>query len=77
MIKAPHWCKDAVPTVQGWNDPKTGELLKSQKISVQEVTEWHAPKHQINAPKPKMLTEIVEHEELDDLQESDLDLDEE
>lgn len=27
----PHWCKDAIPSVRGWCDPKTGELLISVK----------------------------------------------
>ena len=32
-MKAPSWCKNAVPTSKGWADPRTGEVLKVQKIS--------------------------------------------
>lgn len=28
---APSWAKNAVPTVRGWADPKTGEILVSQR----------------------------------------------
>ena len=41
MLKAPAWAKNAVPTVRGWQDPKTGELLLSRKHSVRQVEEWH------------------------------------
>lgn len=27
LTKAPAWCKDAIPTAQGWKHPITGELL--------------------------------------------------
>ena len=40
MIKAPNWCKDAEPTVKGWVSPK-GELLKAQKFTKKQVSEWH------------------------------------
>lgn len=36
-IKGP---KGAEPTLKGWVNPKTGELLKSQKISQSQVDEW-------------------------------------
>jgi len=41
MIKSPNWCVGAEPTVKGWVNPKTGELLKSQKFSKKQVSEWH------------------------------------
>ena len=41
MLKAPAWAKNAVPTVRGWQNPKTGELLLSRKHSVRQVEEWH------------------------------------
>lgn len=41
MIKAPNFCKNAVPTLRGWCHPKTGELLKSQRISQSEIDEWY------------------------------------
>lgn len=33
--------KGAHPTVRGWINPKTGELLKAQKISGAQIAEWH------------------------------------
>lgn len=36
-IKGP---KGAIPTVKGWTHPKTGELLKSQKITQSQIDEW-------------------------------------
>jgi hypothetical protein len=41
MIKSPKWCAGAEPTVKGWVHPKTGELLKSQKFTKAQVSEWH------------------------------------
>lgn len=41
IIKAPNFCKNAVPTTRGWCHPKTGELLKSQRISQYEIDEWY------------------------------------
>ena len=47
--------RGAVPTSRGWENPQTGELLKSQRISQAQIDEWHgvtAP-----APEPAVLTE--------------------
>jgi hypothetical protein len=41
MIKAPNFCKNAVPTLRGWCHPKTGELLKSQRITQSQIDEWY------------------------------------
>lgn len=41
MIKAPNWCGYAIPTVNGWVNPKSGEMLKSQKFTKKQVAEWH------------------------------------
>jgi len=57
--------KGAVPTTRGWVNPKTGELLKSQKISETDVQAWHgepAPVKRVveqvqPAPKMQMLNE--------------------
>lgn len=37
MIKGP---KNAYPTNRGWVHPKTGELLKAQKITDAQIQEW-------------------------------------
>ena len=33
--------KGAEPTLRGWVNPKTGELLKSQRITQDQIDEWH------------------------------------
>lgn len=40
MIQPPNWKKDAIPTTNGWTHPGTGELLKSMRISNEQVAEW-------------------------------------
>lgn len=40
-LNPPGWCKGAVPTPQGWRDPNTNELLKSQAISQADIDEWN------------------------------------
>jgi len=42
--------KGAEPTLRGWINPKTGELLKSQRMTQAQVDEWHGVKPE---PKPE------------------------
>jgi len=57
--------KGAHPTTKGWIHPRTGELLKAQKMTEQQVSDWwasqQAPLHHIPepapAPAPQTLTE--------------------
>ena len=59
--------KNAIPTTRGWVNPETGELLKSQKISVDQITEWHehsAPQTLHEAPaveRPLTTAEVTHH----------------
>lgn len=39
-IKPPNYQKDAIPTVKGWEHPKTGELLVSSKFSKAQINEY-------------------------------------
>ena len=39
-IAPPNWKKDALPTARGWAHPRTGEILKSQKISEADINEY-------------------------------------
>ena len=57
--------RGAVPTSRGWENPRTGELLKSQKISQAQIDEWHGvtapppppPPPPAPEPEPAVLTE--------------------
>lgn len=40
-IKPPGWCSGAIPTLRGWTDPNTNELLVSTKISQAQIDEFH------------------------------------
>lgn len=37
MMKPPSWAKNAVPTLIGWKDARTGELLKSTKLAQADI----------------------------------------
>ena len=39
-ISPPNYKKDAIPTPQGWRDPRTNELLVSRKISENDINEY-------------------------------------
>lgn len=39
-IAPPNWKKDALPTGRGWAHPRTGEILKSQKISADDINAY-------------------------------------
>jgi len=40
MLQPPSWQKDALPTGRGWAHPKTGELLKSTKLSQADINDY-------------------------------------
>lgn len=58
-ISPPNFKKDAVPTPQGWRDPRTNELLVARKISQGEIDEYLGV-----TPEPVEPT-IVEEDEFD------------
>lgn len=39
-INPPRWCSHAVPTVRGWEDPRTGEVFVSKRFSQDEINEY-------------------------------------
>lgn len=53
-ITPPNFQKDAVPTLKGWTHPKTGELLKSQRITQAEINEYLGV-----TPEPKVVEEVA------------------
>jgi hypothetical protein len=53
-IKTPKWLpKGSRPTAYGWVSDR-GELLKSKRISSEEIAEWHAER------QPKKVEMLVE-----------------
>ena len=40
MIEPPFYRKDAKPTPEGWRHPTTGELLKPQKLTEDEINAY-------------------------------------
>lgn len=74
-IKPPAFKKDAVPSLRGWRHPRTGELLKKQKLTQEQIDEYlglSAVEEEV-APvveeKPVFIQEVVE---LDNLSKSEL-----
>lgn len=66
-IKGP---KGANPSLRGWVHPKTGELLKSQKISQVEIDAFHgtvkAPTAEIVIkPVKEVVVPVIEQQEND------------
>ena len=39
-LNAPNWCPTAIPTAAGWEDPSSGEVLKSAKHSKEQIQNW-------------------------------------
>lgn len=52
MIQPPSWAKHAVPSKHGWHDPRTNELLKSVRISDEQINEY------MGISEPQVLTEV-------------------
>jgi ribosomal protein S16 len=59
--------KGAIPTQRGWIHPRTGELLKVQKISVDQINEWYGEPAVPSQPVVQSLHEAPHQEkEVDD-----------
>lgn len=41
MAQAPNWCKNAIMTPRGWEDPNTGELLVSGKFTQEDIDAFY------------------------------------
>ena len=61
-IKAPNWCEHAIPGLNGWEDPDTGEVFASTKFTDAERAEFFGKA----APAPKPAA-VVEPAVIDDL----------
>tara|TARA_B100000214_G_C23804860_1_gene552135 strand:- start:440 stop:787 length:348 start_codon:yes stop_codon:yes gene_type:complete len=71
-ISPPSWAKNAVPTLNGWRDPRTNELLKAQSMTQEQVDAYtgvveqpvmkKSPKAEVPPmPKPVQLNEAPEN----------------
>jgi antitoxin component of MazEF toxin-antitoxin module len=47
-LRAPGWCPDAVPTLNGWEDPNTGELFISSGFTQAQINEFHGEQDEID-----------------------------
>lgn len=56
MITPPNYKKNATPSPRGWRHPRTGELLKKQNISQEEINEYLGV-GTVSAPEPEVLIE--------------------
>ena len=84
-MKPPSWAKNAIPTPNGWRDPRTNELLKSQNISQEAIDAYMgvtetAPsrpvkpaKEEVETPKPMQLNEApANNKSLEDMTKLEL-----
>ena len=52
-LVAPPWCENAVPTLNGWEEPDTGELYVSGGFTQEQIDEFFGAKPK----KAQVLTE--------------------
>ena len=67
MIKPPNWAKNATPTLIGWKDARTGELLKSTKLSQAEI-DTYLGKTVAPAPREWVTEDVDGDGNIDDLE---------
>lgn len=67
MITPPSYAKDAVPTRSGWKHPKTGELLKAQNMTQEQIDEYNGVQSLNESPttKEEFVAEHIEEVETD------------
>lgn len=76
IIKAPNWCKDAVPSSRGWVNPTTGEVYVSTRFSQEQLDEYNAAQNPTlkRTRKAQVLREApVNNVALEDMSDDDLD----
>lgn len=61
MLKAPRWCKQAIPTAKGWQDPTTNELFVARRFTEEQINDFF---NEVNKAVDDMygFTEEVQHE---------------
>jgi hypothetical protein len=84
-INPPSWAKNAVPTLTGWRDPRSNELLKSQAIAQEDIDSYmgvtekkstrpiKAPREKVEPPVATQLNEAPpNHKSLDEMTKMEL-----
>ena len=85
-MKPPSWAKNAIPTPNGWRDPRTNELLKSQSMSQEQIDSYMGVTETVSSrpvkpakeevappPKPVQLNEApANHKSLEDMTKLEL-----
>jgi len=70
-MKAPEWCKHAVPTRLGWEDPDTGELLVSSRFTQEQIDQFNGVdslREEVHHEPAQMLHEApTGHSRLEDM----------
>ena len=59
-MQCPIWCKNAVPTLRGWADPKTGELFVSKRFTQDQIDEYNSVSlvtEEVVVEEPQLLQE--------------------
>ena len=84
-INPPSWAKNAVPTLTGWRDPRSNELLKSQVIAQEDIDSYmgvtekkstrpfKAPREEVKKPVAFQLNEApANHKSLEEMTKMEL-----
>jgi hypothetical protein len=66
----PNWAKDAVASPEGWRHARTGELLKSQKLEMNEVDTPGTAQMLTEAPVSNKPLKEMDTTEVEALQET-------
>lgn len=75
-MKCPKWCSQAVPTLRGWADPKTGELFVSKRFTQEQIDEYNGVSlvtEEVVVEEPQLLQEApVNKKSLEDMTKVEL-----
>ena len=81
-MKCPKWCKNAVPTLRGWADPKTGELFVSKRFTQEQIDDFNGFEiydfdvsiaEEVVVTEPQVLQEApANHKSLEDMTKAEL-----
>jgi hypothetical protein len=55
-IKPPRWCKDAIPSKEGWRHPKTNELLLRRRGLLDDLVKDDAI---VESVTEDLITEVI------------------